>query len=141
MPVRDPLDQVRQICLLLPEAYEKEAWGGPTFRVNRGKMFVMYVDNHHNDGIIGIWCNAPLGAQAMLIDLDPKRFFKPPYMGPSGWIGMRLDTPRVDWKEVRSIIEDGYRMALPNKKPAAKAATVRMRSARSAAKGAAIPRR
>ena len=115
MARRDALSRVREICLAFPETYEKEAWGGPTFRVNRGKMFVMWVDNHHNDGITGIWCNAPLGAQAMLIEMDPARFFRPPYMGPSGWVGIRLDTPKVDWAEVKSIIMDGYRAAAPKK--------------------------
>ena len=134
MAIRDPLVQVRKICLAFPETFEKEAWGGPTFRVNGGKMFVMYVDNHHNDGITGIWCAAPLGAQAMLIDLDPKRFFKPPYMGPSGWIGIRLDTPKVDWKEVQSIIGDGYRMSLPKKMLKAPTAAPRQARARTSSR-------
>jgi hypothetical protein len=112
--ILDPLSKVRSICLALPETYEKEAWGGPTFRVRKGKMFVMYVNNHHGDGILGIWCAAPLGAQAMLIDLDPDRFFKPPYVGVNGWVGVRLDRA-VDWTEVASLIEDGYRSAVPKR--------------------------
>ena len=70
------LAHVRDICLALPEAHEKEAWGAPTFRV-RDKQFAMYVDNHHNDGQLVLWCNATHDVQESLVEADPERFFVP----------------------------------------------------------------
>jgi hypothetical protein len=109
---KSPLDRVREICLALPQTTEKIAWGEPTFRV-RDKMFVMFANNHHNDGIVGIWCAADDGAQDVLVRADPERFFVPPYMGPRGWIGVRLDDSAVDWGMVASIVEDAYRVIAP----------------------------
>lgn len=113
MPRRDPLSRLRTICLALAEATEKEAWGTPTFRV-RDKMFVMYVDDHHSDGRVAMWCKAPPGVQEIVVGADPKRFFVPPYVGPKGWVGVRLDV-EVDWDEVADFVRDGYRMAAPKR--------------------------
>lgn len=109
----DPLDRLRALCLALPETSEKEAWGTPTFRV-RDKMFAMFADDHHGDGRIAVWCKAPLGAQEALIESDPELFFKPPYVGPSGWIGVRLDRS-LDWDEVGDILREAWRTAAPKK--------------------------
>jgi predicted DNA-binding protein (MmcQ/YjbR family) len=103
------LTRIRQICLALAEATEKEAWGAPTFRV-RDRLFVMFVNNHHGDGRLAIWCNAGPGAQAAIVEADPKRFFVPPYVGPAGWIGIRLDR-RPNWAVVAALVEEGYRTA------------------------------
>jgi hypothetical protein len=109
----DPLPQLREICLGLPEAVEVEAWGEPTFRV-RKKIFAMFSNNHHGDAIVAVLCKAPPGAQEVLIGADPARFYKPPYVGPSGWIGIRLEG-EVDWGMVSSLIEDAYRMTAPKR--------------------------
>lgn len=101
------LARVRKICLALPETAEKIAWGEPTFRV-RKKLFVMFANNHHNDGRIAIWCNAPEGAQRALVEADPVQFFVPPYVGPGGWLGIRLDSD-PDWAAVAALIEQAYR--------------------------------
>ena len=106
------LKRVRRICLGLPEATEKEAWGAPTFRV-RSKMFAMYVSNHHGDGRIALWCGAPPGVQEMLIESEPYRFFVPPYVGPRGWIGVRLD--RNDDAKVTFCVREAYLMVAPKK--------------------------
>jgi hypothetical protein len=110
------IDRLRKICLALPDAIEKEAWGEPTFRV-RGRMFAMFTNNHHHDGRIAVWCKAPLGFQSMMVGEAPARFFVPPYVGVNGWVGMRLDVD-VDWKEVAGVVEQAYRMAA--EKPAAR---------------------
>ena len=90
------LAQVRQICLALPEATERLSHGSPTFFVRDKKTFVMFVDDHHGDGILGIWCAAPPGVQEQLVDEEPERFFVPPYVGHRGWLGVRLDRrPRL----------------------------------------------
>ena len=111
---RNALKRVRDICLALPEASEKEAWGRPTFRIRGKKMFAMYMDNHHDDGRLALWVNAPPGEQDLLIEADPHGFFVPPYMGPSGWVGLRLDR-EVDWDEVADLVLESYRMAAPKK--------------------------
>lgn len=108
-----PLAKLRDVCLSLPEATEKEAWGEPTFRV-RDKIFAMFATDHHHDGNIAVWCKAPMGLQEILVDSDPERFFRPPYVGPKGWIGIRLHG-KVDWKEVRSLVGESWRMTAPKK--------------------------
>jgi len=109
----DPLTRLRAVCFSLPEVTEKEAWGEPTFRV-REKMFAMFTNDHHGDGRIAVWCKAPLGMQEILVDADPQRFFRPPYVGPKGWIGICLDG-KVDWNEVHALLADAWRMTAPAK--------------------------
>ena len=114
MPRRKPIDRLREICLALPEATEKVAWGEPTFRV-AGKMFVMFSNNHHNDGRIAAWCNATFAAQDLLVRSDPERFFVPPYQGTRGWIGVRLEDGRADWAQVAEVVGEAYRMVAPKR--------------------------
>jgi hypothetical protein len=115
MAKADLLGCLRKIVLALPTVIEKEAWGEPTFRAPGG-MFVMYTNNHHNDGRIAIWCKAPLGYQATMVSVAPERFFVPPYMGVSGWVGLRLDLD-VDWDEVKSVVGQAYEMSREKTKP------------------------
>ena len=107
------LTRVRKLCLALPEATEKIAWGAPTFRV-RDKIFVMFVDNHHGDGRLALWCPAPPGAQQNWVATDPTHFFVPPYVGPSGWLGIRLDTG-LPWEVVTELVQEGYRKIAPKR--------------------------
>lgn len=111
------VDHVRRLCLALPEATEKEAWSTPTFRV-RDKMFAMVADNHHGDGRLAVWVKAPPGEQEVLIGADPERFFKPPYVGPSGWIGINLEDG-MDWDEVADHLREGYLLVAPKRVAAA----------------------
>jgi predicted DNA-binding protein (MmcQ/YjbR family) len=105
-----PIARLRAICLALPEATEKEAWGDPTFRV-RDKIFAM---EKRGDGRVSIWCKAPEGSQMVLVGADPERFYVPPYVGHKGWIGMRLDR-KPDWKEVAVVVRRSYRLIAPKK--------------------------
>jgi len=105
------LKRVRQICLALPETTEKIAWGAPTFRV-KDKLFVMFVDNHHGDGRVAIWCNAPAGSQQSLVASDPHNLFVPPYVGCKGWLGIRLDRG-LDWSIVAALVKEAYRTTAP----------------------------
>jgi len=107
---RKPIDRLRAICLALPEAVEKEAWGDPTFRV-RGRIFAM---EKRGDGRISLWCKAPPGSQLVLTGADPERFFVPPYVGAKGWIGVRLDNG-PDWEEVAALIRRSYRLIAPKR--------------------------
>ena len=114
MPPR-PLTRLRKLALALPEAHEVEAWGAPTFRV-RNKQFAMYVgaDNHHHDGRPAVWLKAGPGNQQLMVKAAPKRFFVPPYVGPSGWVGVFLDGA-VDWAELGELLADGYRLVAPKR--------------------------
>jgi len=105
-----PTDRLRKICLALPEAHEEEAWGDPTFRV-RNKIFAM---EKRGDGRISVWCKAPPGSQEVLVGADPQRFFIPPYVGPKGWIGMRLDQ-KPDWREVAEVVRRSYVLIAPKR--------------------------
>lgn len=114
MPPR-PLLRLRRLCLALPEAHEVEAWGEPTFRV-RNKLFAMYAtaNNHHGGGKAAVWCKAAPGNQALMVKAAPSRFFVPPYVGPSGWIGVYLDTG-TDWQELEELLRDAFRMTAPRR--------------------------
>jgi predicted DNA-binding protein (MmcQ/YjbR family) len=105
-----PTARLRSICLALPEATEKQAWGDPTFRV-RDRIFAM---EKRGDGRVSLWCKAPEGSQAVLVGADPERFFVPPYVGHKGWIGMRLDR-KPDWDEVAVVVRRSYRLIAPRK--------------------------
>lgn len=107
------LDRLRAICLALPETSEKIAWGSPTFRV-REKMFGMYLNNHHGDGRVALWCKSTPEVQEALVAADPRRLFVPPYVGHKGWVGVRLDG-KVDWDEVADHVREAYRLAAPKR--------------------------
>jgi len=99
----NPLTRLRAICLALPEAIERETWDIPTFRV-REKIFTMFTSDN---GTPSLWCKAPPGAQTILIEAAPDRFFRPPYVGHKGWIGVRLNGA-VDWNEVTDLVRRSY---------------------------------
>ena len=113
-PARDPepLVRVRALCLALPEVTERLSHGSPTWFIRDKKTFVSYLDNHHDDGRLAIWCAAPDGVQATLVEQEPDRFFRPPYVGHRGWLGVRLDVD-IDWDEMAGIVEDAYRVIAP----------------------------
>ncbi|HEX4764761.1 MAG TPA: MmcQ/YjbR family DNA-binding protein [Lichenihabitans sp.] len=103
-------ERLREICLALPQAHEKEAWGDPTFRV-RDRIFAM---EKRGDGRLSVWVKAPEGSQTVLVGADPDRFFAPPYVGPKGWVAMRLD-PSPDWDEVAGLVRRSYRLVAPRR--------------------------
>jgi predicted DNA-binding protein (MmcQ/YjbR family) len=107
---KPPIDRLREICLALPEAAEKEAWGDPTFRV-RDKIFAM---QKRGDGRVSVWLKAPEGSQTILVGADPGRYFVPPYVGHKGWIGVRLDAG-PDWAQVAALVKRSYRLIAPKR--------------------------
>ncbi|HEU4699394.1 MAG TPA: MmcQ/YjbR family DNA-binding protein [Gemmatimonadales bacterium] len=114
MPPRS-LTRLRRLCLALPEAHEVEAWGEPTFRV-RNKLFAMYAsaDTHHGAGRAAVWVKAAPGNQALMVAAAPDRFFVPPYVGPSGWVGVYLEAA-TDWTELAALLQDAYRLTAPKR--------------------------
>jgi hypothetical protein len=105
-----PIARLRALCLALPEAEERETWDLPTFRV-RGKIFAMAPGQGRD---LAVWCKAPPGAQQVLVGADPDRFFAPPYVGPKGWIGIRLH-PAPDWAEVAGLVHRSWRLVAPKR--------------------------
>ena len=110
---QDPLVSLREICLALPEATERLSHGEPTWFVNDKKVFVTYADHHHDDRV-GFWCAAPPGLQEELVASQPTRFFRPPYVGHRGWIGVYLDV-EIQWEEVTDLVEQAYRLVAPKR--------------------------
>ncbi|MFG6196114.1 MmcQ/YjbR family DNA-binding protein [Nonomuraea sp. JJY05] len=111
MDIVDAVERLRALCLALPEVTERLSHGEPTWFVRGKKTFVMFADHHHDDRL-AFWCAAPSGAQGELVAEDPERFFRPPYVGHRGWLGVYLDV-EVDWTEVAEIVADAYRQIAP----------------------------
>jgi len=108
------LARVRRSCLSLPEASERLSHGAPTFFVREKTSFVMFMDDHHGDGRLAIWCAAPAGHAAQLVEEEAGRFFVPPYVGHRGWVGVRLEV-EPDWEEVDAIVRAAYRHVAPRR--------------------------
>jgi hypothetical protein len=89
-PFARHLQRVRKICLALPETMEKLSHGEPTFFAKK-RVFAMFSNNHHNDGHVAVWVPAPAGLQEALIEEDPEAYYRPPYVGGGGWVGIELD--------------------------------------------------
>jgi len=108
-------ERLRAICLALPEVTERASHGAPTWFIGDKKSFVtLWAQGHHDNHFPHLWCAAPPGAQAAVIGVDSTRFFRPPYVGGRGWIGVRLDTPPpIDWTEITDLCEDAYRAVAP----------------------------
>jgi len=107
---KDPIERVRRICLALPDTSEKLSHGEPTWFVHK-KVFAMFSNNHHNDGHVAVTCPVPLGVQAGLIAKDPKKFYKPPYVGVRGWIGIELT--HVSDKELEFHLRQAWLLIAP----------------------------
>ncbi len=109
----DLVDRVRRICMAYPETTERLSHGAPTWFVRDKKVFVtLWEHGHHAEDFPHLWCAAPLGVQQELIDTEPYRYFRPPYVGGRGWIGLRLDVA-LDWAEVSGVCEEAYRTIAP----------------------------
>jgi hypothetical protein len=107
MPGPSLESRVRGICTALPGVSERDSHGAPAFFA--GKQFVMFwPEGHHDHRFPHLWCAAPPGAQEGLIASDPGRFFRPPYVGHRGWVGVRLDG-EVDWDQIADLCEDAFR--------------------------------
>lgn len=127
------LERLRRICLALPDATEKEAWGDPTWRV-RDRIFAMQKGNYEG-GRPSVWLKAAEGAQSVLVGADSERFFVPGYVGNKGWVGVYLDGRRVDWSLLQELVEDSYRLIAPKRLAA------RLEGDRRARPGKTHPRR
>ena len=108
----DQIERVRRICLALPGTWEKISHGEPTWFVGK-KVFAMFSNNHHGDGHISVTVPAAIGIQEMLIKKSPKKFYRPPYVGVRGWIGIEVD--RVSDKELAQHVREAWKLIAPPK--------------------------
>jgi hypothetical protein len=108
----NPVERLRRICLALPEVTERLSHGSPSFFVRDKKQFVSVDDHHHGVDHLAFWCAAPPGAQEALLATDPDQYFRPPYVGHRGWVGVRIDRD-PDWAEVAEIVHDAFRQVAP----------------------------
>ena len=109
--VDEALERVRRACLGLPEVSERPSHGGPAFFIREKKCMVMFLDDHHGDGRHAIWCAAPDGVQAEMIETEPDRFFYPPYVGHRGWLGVHL--LGCEQAELDAIALDAFKTVAP----------------------------
>jgi len=109
----DSLERLRTICFALPEVTERISHGAPTFFVRDKKVVCSYHPNGvHGEHGMSIWAPAPPGVQEQLVEDEPERFYRPPYVGGRGWIGVRLDRD-IDWAEIDGIVRDAFRHVAP----------------------------
>jgi len=107
------LERLRAVCCALPEVTERVSHGSPSFFIRDKKVLCSFQpDGHHGQHGMSIWAPAPPGVQEQLVDDEPERFYRPPYVGGKGWIGVRLDRD-VDWGEIDGIVRDAYRLVAP----------------------------
>jgi predicted DNA-binding protein (MmcQ/YjbR family) len=126
---------VRELCLAFPDAEEFESHGSPNFRAKKGRVFAVFALNHHGDGHVALWLNTPAMEQSRLLQSSPKHLYKPPYVGPSGWIGVELNRG-FSWKRVIELTHMAYLNSSPaklvaraQKPPQVPAPTVKMKPA------------
>jgi predicted DNA-binding protein (MmcQ/YjbR family) len=110
---KDALARVSAICSELPEAERGLSGAHARFSVRR-RTFAYLLDDHHGDGILGVVCKAPAGMAGDVVGADP-RYYAPAYLGPRGWVGLRLDSEAVDWDEVAGLITDSYALVAPKR--------------------------
>ena len=113
-----PLARVRAFCLGFPGTEERLSHGEPTWFAGGRKVFVMAAQHHHDERV-AFWAAAPEGVQGGLVESDPARYFRPPYVGHRGWVGVWLDVPDVHWDRVEEIVEDAWRCVAPKRLVAA----------------------
>lgn len=106
MSARTPTEAVKDLCLSFGDTEHSRSHGLPDFRVG-GRVFAQYAVNHHGDGRVALWLNAPEGAQEVFVDQDPASYFVPPYTGPKGWLGVNLDK-NLPWDEVQFQVTEAY---------------------------------
>jgi hypothetical protein len=101
------LERVRRICLSIPGTNERISHGEPTFFTPK-RVFAMFANNHHGDGHVAVWLPAGSGVQAALIAEAPDIYFRPPYVGPAGWVGVEVS--RVDDAQLGALIREAFRL-------------------------------
>jgi phosphoribosylglycinamide formyltransferase-1 len=119
MSPHEILQRLRRICLALPEAASEQPAGHTglhvTFRA-RKKVFAYFLNDHHGDGIVSVACKVHPGDNTALVASQPDRFYLPAYIGPRGWVALRLDRGKIDWTEVKELVGVSYELAAANRR-------------------------
>lgn len=108
------LQRVSKICLTLPAVTRQDKGDHVAFLVGK-KIFAYSLNDHHGDGILGLWCKVLPGENVLLIEASPRKFYMPAYVGPRSWVGLRLDRPTVDWNEVKELLHGSYALTASRK--------------------------
>src|ERR1700727_2489417 len=108
------LGKLTKIALALPETSRKLMGDHASFLV-RKKVFAYFLNDHHGDGIVSTCCKALPGDNECLIAANPRKFYMPAYIGPRGWVALRLDRPTVDWSEVNELVHGSYMQTAPRR--------------------------
>jgi predicted DNA-binding protein (MmcQ/YjbR family) len=111
---RDRLKKLSATCLALPQAAREDQGSHAAFRVGK-KVFAYYLNDHHGDGIVSICCKVLPGDNGRLIAANSRKFYMPAYIGPRGWVALRLDRPTVDWSEVKELVHGSYMQTAPKR--------------------------
>jgi len=108
------LASLSDVCLALPESTRQDSGRHASFLV-RKRTFAYFLDDHHGDGIVAVCCKTPVGENVDRVAAEPGRFYLPAYIGPRGWVGLRLDVGEVDWEEVAELVRESYRLVAPKR--------------------------
>jgi hypothetical protein len=111
---QDRLDRLTKICLALPETRREDKESHAAFLVAK-RTFAYYLNNHHGDNIISVCCKVLPGENSFLVESDPRRFYLPAYIGSRGWIGLRMDLPKLNLSEVKELILGSYVQIAPKR--------------------------
>jgi hypothetical protein len=111
---RERLEKLSKVCMALPGATKEEMHGHAAFKVGK-KTFAYYLNDHHGDGIVSVCCKVLAGDNERLIDANPRKFYLPAYIGPRGWVALRLDRATVDWSEVEELVRGSWEQMAPKK--------------------------
>ncbi len=114
MKAQDRLVRLSEICLAFPAATRENKGDHAGFLV-ANKVFAYYLNNHHGDGIVSVCCKVLADDNRRLVEANPRKFYLPAYIGPRGWVGLRLDLATVDWTEVKELVLGSYSQVAPRK--------------------------
>lgn len=112
--IRERADRLSKICLALPNATCEQMHAHIAFRIGK-KVFAYYLNDHHGDGIVSVCCKVLPGDNERLIAASPRKFYMPAYIGPRGWVALRLDRPTADWNEVKELVRCSYEQMAPKR--------------------------
>jgi phosphoribosylglycinamide formyltransferase-1 len=112
--VKERFAKLSEICMALPGAFQEEMHGHVAFKVGR-KTFAYYLNDHHGDGMVSVCCKVLPGDNARLIEANPRKFYMPAYIGPRGWVAVRLDRRTVDWNEIEEFVRGSYAQVAPQR--------------------------
>ena len=111
---RERFEKLAAICMAMPNCVREDKGSHAAFSVSK-KVFVYYLNDHHGDGIVSFCCKVLAGENEQLIAANPQKFYMPAYVGPRGWVALRLDRRTLDWSEVKELVRCSYALTAPRR--------------------------